>query len=50
MDYSPSQESEMSEYKQRAAAAMPPTGDIIILIIQKIKAFFILFKNIALHS
>lgn len=51
MNYSPSQETEMPEHKQTAAAAAPPpTGDLVILIIQKIKALFILFKNISLHS
>lgn len=37
MDYSPSQESEMSEHKQ--TAANPPAGDPIILIIQKNQRF-----------
>lgn len=50
MDYSPSQESEMSEHNQTAAPEIPPTGDLIILITQKIKALFTLFKNIPLHS
>lgn len=49
MNYSPSQETEMSEHKQTAAAPPAPTGDLIILITQKIKALFILFKNIPLH-
>lgn len=50
MNYSPSQETEMSEHKQTAAVAPPPAGVLIILIIQKIKALFTLFKNIPLHS
>lgn len=50
MDYSPSQESGITEHKQTAAAAIPPTGDLIILTTQKIKACFILFKNIPLYS
>lgn len=33
MIYSPSRETEMSEHKQTAAAALPATGDLIILII-----------------
>lgn len=50
MNYSPSQETEMSEHKQTTAPAPPTTGALIILIIQKIKSLFILFKNIPLHS
>lgn len=50
MDYSPSQESGITEHTQTAAAAIPPSGVLIILTTQKIKAWFIVFKNISLHS